>query len=123
VQGTAENVRANPHLFFSRPGATLYLAHGKDPYFPPWTDTVQINYASREAREALIEELLRIAKLADGVRCDMAMLVLNQVFQKNWGPFIQKDAFPKEEFWATAIPKVKKQNQKFLFLAEVYWGL
>jgi hypothetical protein len=49
----------------------------------------------------------------------MAMLVLNEVFGKTWGP--GKTTVP--EFWAEVIPAVKKNFPEFLFLGEVYWGL
>ena len=60
------------------------VAHGRDPYFPAWTDTAQVNYASRAGREALLQILLRIAAQCDGLRCDMAMLVLPDVFARTW---------------------------------------
>jgi hypothetical protein len=36
-------------------------------------------------QEAMVGELQRIAGQCDGVRCDMAMLVLPEVFQRTWG--------------------------------------
>src|SRR5215468_1296871 len=35
------------------PVGTRWLAHGKDPYFPAWTDTVQIEYRRVAARAAM----------------------------------------------------------------------
>ena len=122
VQGSEEDVRAHPEWFFSTEGE-VYLAHGRDPYFPPWTDTVQVNFFSPDLREALVGELLRIAKVADGVRCDMAMLGLNSVFERVWGNVIWSYPRPGREFWPYAIEKVKQQHPDFLFLAEAYWGL
>jgi hypothetical protein len=92
------------------------LAHGRDPYFPPWTDTLQLNYASPELQEAMRAELLKIAARCDGVRCDMAMLLLPFVFQQTWGRSI-------EPFWPGAIQAVKAAHPDFTFLAEVYWDL
>src|SRR5205823_1016840 len=66
------------------PGGTRWLAHGKDPYFPGWTDTVQLDYRRADTRAAMAELLLKIADRCDGVRCDMAMLVLNDIFNKTW---------------------------------------
>src|SRR5262249_7309093 len=63
----------------------LLLAHGRDPYFPGWPDTLQLNYANPATEEAMIGELLRIAGQCDGVRCDMAMLLLPEVFERTWG--------------------------------------
>ncbi len=121
VRGGQNDVRAHPERFFS-PDGNLYLAHGRDPYFPPWTDTVQVNFFSSEARQALINELLRITEVADGVRCDMAMLALNSVFQRIWGDIVKGPPL-EHEFWAEAIPRIKQKQPDFLFLAEAYWGL
>ena len=63
----------------------LLLAHGRDPYFPGWPDTLQLNYGNPATQEAMIGELLKIAGQCDGVRCDMAMLVLPDVFERTWG--------------------------------------
>ena len=121
VQGEQREISAHPDRYFS-PDGKIYLAHGRDPYFPSWTDTVQVNFFSGKARKAMIDELLRIAELADGVRCDMAMLALNSVFQQVWGDVV-KEKPPREEFWAEAIRQVKHEHKEFLFLAESYWGL
>jgi hypothetical protein len=122
VRGKEADARANPDWFFS-PAQGVYLAHGRDPYFPPWTDTAQMNFHSTDLRHALINEMLRIAEVADGVRCDMAMLVLNDVFGQIWGKVVSDFPRPATEFWSEAIERVKQQKPDFLFLAEAYWGL
>jgi hypothetical protein len=98
---------------------TSYLAHGRDPYFPPWTDTVQLNYFNPATRRAMITRLKEIALHCDGVRCDMAMLVLNDTFQKDWGWANRNPAYPKpeREFWAEAIGQVPD----LVYIAEAYW--
>lgn len=116
-----ETFKAHPDWAFTTPKGGK-LAHGRDPYFPPWIDTVQNNFWCVETRQALLEILLRIAKFADGVRCDMAMLALNEVFQKVWGEHITTRPLPTE-FWADVIPKVKHFAPHFLFIGEVYWGM
>jgi len=67
--------------------------------------------------------LLQIAAQCDGVRCDMAMLLLNDVFYKTWASFPNGDAPVGEEFWKSAIAAAKQAHPGFIFLAEVYWGL
>ena len=119
--GEEADARAHPDAFFS-PDRGVYLAHGRDPNFPPWTDTAQLNFYSTDLRQALIKELLRIAEVADGVRCDMAMLALNDVFGGVWGKLANYPK-PDTEFWAEAITQVKQRRPDFLFLAEAYWGL
>src|SRR5579884_1829358 len=97
------------------------IANGRDPYFPPWTDTAQTNIFQSAARAAMVETLRSIAAQCDGVRCDMAMLELNSVFEKTWGG--RAGAVPATEFWDEAIPAVCAAQPGFVFIAEVYWGL
>jgi hypothetical protein len=105
--------RAGPH----------WIAHGKDPYFPAWTDTAQLNYRNPDSREAMIRELTAMADLCDGVRCDMSMLLLNDVFAHTWKDELHASHFspPQTEFWSDAIGRVRPSHPEFLFLAEAYW--
>src|SRR4030095_812561 len=91
----------------------MILAHGRDPYYPGWPDTAQFNYGNLELQEALINELIKISEQSDGVRCDMAMLVVPEIFEKTWG-------IPCRSFWPEAISRVKNHNSSFCFMAEVY---
>ena len=100
-----------------------FLAYGKDPFFAGWTDTVQVEYRSREAREAMLGILEAIAGRCDGVRCDMAMLVLSDVFARTWGHLPYEGLCAEGEFWEVAIERVRKRKPGFLFLAEAYWGM
>lgn len=100
-----------------------WLAHGKDPNFPPWSDTVQLDYRRPETRIAMIELLESVARRCDGVRCDMAMLLLNDVFNKTWAHFPAPAPAPSSEFWTEAVSSIRKTSPTFLILAEVYWGL
>ena len=86
------------------------------PIFAGWPDTLQLNYANPATQEAMIGELVRIAGQCDGVRCDMAMLVLPDVFERTWG---QRAPL----FWPTATQRVRERVPGFLFMAEVYWDL
>ena len=94
----------------------LVLAYGRDPYFDGWPDTLQLNYGNPELQQAMIGELERIAGQCDGVRCDMAMLVLPEVFARTWG-------IPSQPFWPTAMQRVRDMVPGFCFMAEVYWDL
>src|SRR4029077_10917162 len=94
------------------------LAQGRDPYFPPWRDVVQLNHFELRARPALISELREIHKHCDAVRCDMAMLVLNDIFARTWGPLLPGYKPPPREFWTEAIAAISE----FVWLAEVYWN-
>jgi len=127
IHGTSHEAKADPDNWFRREiqGKRHLLAYGKDPFFPSWKDTAQLNYNSSELRTAMRQILLRIAERCDGVRCDMSMLVLNKVFRKGWGEkrWGSRRALPQDEFWPEAIAEVKQHAPHFLFLAEVFWGL
>jgi hypothetical protein len=102
----------------------LVLAHGRDPYFPGWPDTLQLSWFHPGLRAAVREEMLSIARRCDGVRCDMAMLLLPDVFRRTWGERARPaDGTPADEsdFWPGAIEAVRRQQPGFVFLAEVYW--
>jgi len=117
MSGTEKDLEAAPGQFF-RSGGRIF-AHGRDPYFPPWTDTAQIHAFSPQAREQALLTLSRLAGICDGVRCDMAMLLLTQIFLRTWGSRAGEP--PRREFWEEIIPPVKKIRPDFCFLAEVYW--
>jgi len=112
----AEKTHQKPEDFYHIPGTSLIYAHGRDPYFPPWSDTLQLNYASPALQTAQQEELLKLSEVCDGLRCDMAMLALPEVFQRVWG-------LTAQPFWPEALAQVKAWRPDFVFLAEVYWGL
>jgi glycosidase len=122
IRGSKEDAAEFPDSYFS-PHEDIYIAHGKDPNFPSWTDTAQVNIFSTSLRKALVNILLQIADQADGVRCDMAMLLLNDVFERTWGNQLQRFRRPDTEFWTEAIEKVRERHSGFIFIAEAYWGL
>ncbi|HEY4222225.1 MAG TPA: alpha-amylase family glycosyl hydrolase, partial [Myxococcota bacterium] len=117
-----------PHQFpdsfpLKLPSGTRYVAHGKDPFFPGWTDTVQLDYRRPETRQAMRDLLRSVSDRCDGVRCDMAMLVLADVFQNTWRHVPVDVDHAAGEFWHDAIGNIKKEREDFLFLAEAYWDL
>jgi hypothetical protein len=121
VQGSLADFRSSPSSFFpvSYSGSTLLVAHGRDPYFPPWPDTAQLNYFNPATRNAMLGVLSEIAKHCDGVRCDMAMLCLNEIFEKTWASLAGRFSAPSREFWTDAFEALPR----FLWIAEVYWDL
>ncbi len=120
ICGTERDLAERPGDFF-RSASGAILAHGRDPYFPPWTDTAQINYANADAQATMIELLLELAKHCDGLRCDMAMLVTRGVFEKTWQQELNLGA--PTEFWETAIPAIRCAHPNFRMMAEVYWDM
>ncbi|MEO8233637.1 MAG: alpha-amylase family glycosyl hydrolase [Ignavibacteriota bacterium] len=116
----------DPYTFYPSPANSReYLAHGRDPLFPPWKDTAQVNFYSTEARKYLTSVLIELTELCDGVRCDMAMLPLNNIFYNTWIGVLKKYGFekPEKEFWEEAITSVKNKRGDFIFIAETYWNL
>lgn len=124
VLGTPELLKADTTNFFANTladGSQNVVAHGRDPYFPGWIDTAQLNAFSPEYRQAAIETLRDIAQQCDGVRCDMAMLMLDDIFLQTWG-WRGVEPLP-QDFWSTVIGGVRAHYPDFLFIAETYWGL
>ena len=82
--GTEEELAAAPGRVHPRPAAESSPT-ARDPYFPPWPDVVQLNAFSPALRDAVAETLIAIGGQCDGLRCDMAMLMTNEVFARTWG--------------------------------------
>jgi glycosidase len=118
VHGTELDLARAPrnYTWIKRAQDDLLLAHGRDPFFPGWPDALQLNYGNPATQEAMIGELIKVADQCDGVRCDMAMLVLPDVFERTWG-------IRSEPFWPRATQRVRKRIADFCFMAEVYWDL
>jgi len=119
---TAARKQSTNEFFLARSGEAI--AFGRDPYFSPWNDTAQLDYSNEALRSKMIEVLKRISQNADGVRCDMAMLVLRDCFRQLWYPLLPESAFDQKmpgEFWDQAISEVKKISPDFVFIAEAYW--
>ena len=119
VQGNADDARNDPASFVEAGGKVF--ACGRDPYFPAWPDVLQLNAFQPGLRQAVIETLSDIAGQSDGVRCDMAMLLLNQIFERTWGS--RAGQRPATEYWVEVISAIKKAHPDFLFMAEAYWDL
>jgi hypothetical protein len=82
---------------------------------------VQLDAFSPTLREAVVETLGSIAAQCDGVRCDMAMLTMNDTFERTWGD--RAGPRPDADCWPTVIPAVKDAHPGFVFIAEAYWDL
>ncbi len=119
LAGTAEELAAHPEAFVRT--AAGVVANGRDPYFPPWPDVVQLNAFSPALRSAVVETLLEIGGQCDGVRCDMAMLMTNEVFARTWGE--RAGAVPEGDYWPATIERVKSTFPDMVFIAEAYWDM
>lgn len=118
IMGTEDQLAREPHNYVrvTRKKGDMIFAYGRDPYFSGWPDTLQLDYSNPATQDAMIRELTHIASLCDGVRCDMAMLMLPEVFERTWG---RRPA----PFWPQAIQRVREQTPNFCFMAEVYWDM
>jgi glycosidase len=118
VQGSKEQLSGAPQNYMQveTDQGPRILAHGRDPNFSGWPDTMQLDYGNPDLREARVKELIAVAGKCDGVRCDMAMLLLPDVFRKTWG-------ITPEPFWPKATAAVRQAHPGFVFMAEVYWDL
>lgn len=118
VSGTELDLARAPqnYTWVQRRQGPRILAYGRDPYFSGWPDTLQLDYGNTATQEAMQDELVKISGQCDGVRCDMAMLVLPDVFERTWGRRAPL-------FWPRVIKRVRERAPGFCFMAEVYWDL
>ncbi len=119
IRGTEADYFTSPDEWVRLDSGQIY-AYGRDPHYPGWPDTLQLNYFNPNLRAAMHQELASIAQRADGVRCDMAMLIEPEIFTKTWQKASPEESFPS--FWPSAIEMARKRNPSFLMMAEVYWN-
>lgn len=121
-------------------GATQYIYHGNDGTNMPWKDTAQIDYLNAEAREAVIKEILSVARRSDIIRFDAAMTLAAQHIRRLWYPapgmaaaipsradFALTDREFAEhlprEFWREVVERVEEEIPGTMLLAEAFWLL
>jgi hypothetical protein len=119
VHGDDHDLQTDPKGWLDVNGHVL--AHGRDPYFPPWPDVVQLDAFSPAMRAATAQALASIADQCDGIRCDMVMLLTNEVFAKTWGS--RTGPVPAEEFWPAVIAELRTGHPETVLLAETYWDM
>jgi hypothetical protein len=119
IQAATEDLEKEPAAFL-RVGEKI-IACGKDPYFPAWPDVLQLNAFHPGLRQAAIDTVTEIASQCDGMRCDMAMLFMNPIFERTWGE--RAGSRPDAEWWPELIGAVKREYPSVKFIAEAYWDL
>ena len=112
IRGNANDLRNDPASYMEAHG-TVY-ARGRDPYFPAWPDVLQLNAFEPGLRRAAIETVSSVAQQCDGMRCDMAMLFLNAIFERTWGEHAGRR--PETQYWVDVISAIKKRHPGFLFI-------
>lgn len=113
IQGDDGRMAAQPDAWCRLHGRVF--AHGRDPFFAPWRSSVQLDYSNPRLQEAMMQVASSIAARCDGLRCDLAMLLLKDVFENTWKR-------PMQPFWRKCLDRVRAEHPGTLFMAEVYWN-
>ncbi|MET0143936.1 MAG: alpha-amylase family glycosyl hydrolase [Ilumatobacteraceae bacterium] len=123
VQGDADDLAADPDGFLAVGDAVV--ARGRDPYFPAWPEVLQLDASSATLRAAAAETVASIASRCDAIRCDMAMLMLDDIFVRTWGDRASGGPAPDggRGYWPTVIGAVREDHPDVAFWAEAYWDL
>jgi hypothetical protein len=119
LTGSEEELVSHPDSFLRIGGGVC--AKGRDPYFAPWQDVLQLNAFSPVLRDLAAETVIAIGEQCDGIRCDMAMLITNTVFARTWGD--RAGPVPETEYWPALIGRCRQAHPDFVFIAEVYWDM
>ena len=120
-------------------GEARYVYHGNDGTSTPWNDTAQLDYLNAEAREAVIQAILEVARRFPVIRFDAAMTLAKKHIARLWYPppgegggaipsraehAMSKRAFDKampQEFWREVVDRVAAEAPDTLLLAEAFW--
>ena len=88
----------------------------------PWQDVIQWNYWEEETRKIMKDNLMTVLSYADGIRCDVCGLLLNDAIGTTWKEELEYWGYtrPEKEFWEIALAEVKEKYPNAILLAEVY---
>ena len=117
IRGDADDIKSDPGGWMAVAGQVL--ARGRDPYFPPWSDVVQLDAFSPAMRAATVGTLADIAGQCDGIGCDMAMLMINRIFDRTWGSRAGPE--PAQEFWPAVLGELRARHPQTVMIAEASW--
>lgn len=121
VKGTLADLESKHGFFAETVKGDAVVRYGKDPNFGPWTDTAQLDWRNPAMVEAMTVQVEKLTSVCDGLRCDMAMLTLTDVFRRTWGDGPYEE--PSTEPWSAIISAARRRSPQFVFLAEVYWNM
>ncbi|MBN1519559.1 MAG: alpha-amylase [Spirochaetales bacterium] len=121
-----------------RTGDTRYIYHGNDGTSMPWNDTAQLDFLKPDAREAVTERILHVARAFPIIRFDAAMIMARKHFRRLWYPepghggdiasrgesSLPPDVFDRHmpgEFWRDVVDRCAAEAPDTLLLAEAFW--
>ncbi len=119
-------------------GEIRFIYHGNDGTHMPWNDTAQVDYLNAEAREAVIQEILGVARRFPIIRFDAAMTLARRHVRRLWYPEpgdggavpsraerslsrADFDRLMPREFWREVVDRVAAEAPDTLLLAEAFW--
>lgn len=119
-------------------GDVRYIYHGNDGTGMPWNDTAQIDFLNPEAREAVMQEILHVARNFPIIRFDAAMVLAKKHIRRLWYPqpgcggdiasrsdyAMSSEEFEgriPNEFWREVVDRVAQEVPDTLLLAEAFW--
>ena len=121
-----------------RNGRVRYIYHGNDGTGMAWNDTAQIDFLNPEARAAVRERILHVARHFSIIRFDAAMVLARQHVRRLWYPApgsggaipsraehsMRDEAFDAampNEFWREVVDECAEKASDTLLLAEAFW--
>jgi glycosidase len=120
-----------------RNGEVRYLYHGNDGTNMPWNDTAQLNLLRADVREAIIQNILHVARKFSIIRFDAAMTLAKKHYQRLWFPMQGTSGVPSRqdhsmtrsdfdrlfplEFWREVVDRFNAEMPHTLLLAEAFW--
>ncbi len=121
-----------------RTGRTSYIFHGNDGTTMPWNDTAQLDFLNPETREAVIQQIMDVARNFPVIRFDAAMTLAKRHIQRLWYPRpgtggdiagrtshgMTDEEFARRipnEFWREVVDRIQAELPDTLLLAEAFW--
>ncbi|MDD4082960.1 MAG: alpha-amylase family glycosyl hydrolase, partial [Sphaerochaetaceae bacterium] len=119
-------------------GEIKYFFHGNDGTTMPWNDTAQLDFLNPNTREAVIQQILEVARKFHIIRFDAAMTLAKKHIQRLWYPQpgtggdipgrtvhgLSEEEFNQkipEEFWREVVDRISEEVPDTLLLAEAFW--
>lgn len=119
-------------------GQVSYIFHGNDGTAMPWNDTAQLDFLNPTTREAVIQQILAVARNFHIIRFDAAMTLAKRHIQRLWYPKpgtggdvagripyeMSDEEFNRRipnEFWREVVDRISQELPDTLLIAEAFW--